>query len=152
MNSDLPSELYYYGTKTRVHLGDRVSFKTLLSRRTKLATVACIPERTGRQLATEGQQPDNWLLRFDDGTITGWIYSPEDLQPTKRLTFIGRGDPDFRGISNKELEELEKKEEHATTWLELFISAVFQLLFMFGAAALVLYLWKFLRHLWRSYV
>ena len=32
MNSDLPSELYYYGTKTRVQLGDRVSFKTLSSR------------------------------------------------------------------------------------------------------------------------
>ena len=108
------SKLYYYGTEIMVELGDRVDFPTLILRKPRHGTVCCIPAKTARTLAQEKQEPDDWLLKFDNGTYTGWMYSPEDLQPNKRLKFIKRGESDYVGISNDDLEQMDT--EAGQTW------------------------------------
>src|SRR5688572_8931879 len=108
MGRDLPSKLYYHGTTTEVLLGDRVALKGLILWKPKVGTVSCIPDRTGRQRAAEGKEPDDWLISFDDGTMTGWLYSPEDLQPSKRLSLLTRDGVGYKGITNSQVGEMEK--------------------------------------------
>jgi hypothetical protein len=63
---------------------------------------------TGRELAKENKNPDDWLIELEDYTVTGWMYSPEDLQPPKRLSFVKRKDDDYKVITSLELEKYEQ--------------------------------------------
>jgi hypothetical protein len=102
-----PSNLYYHGTQVMLELGDRVDFRSAFFRRSRPGTICCIPARTARVLAQEQREPEDWLLKFDNGMYTGWLYSPEDLQPGKRLIFLSRGKPGYEGISNDQLEQMD---------------------------------------------
>ena len=95
--------LKYFGTNDEVRPGDRIEYTTLLFRRKKPGTVVWIPEQTALQLDAAGKQPEDWLIKLDDGTFTGWMYHPEELQPPKRLRLIARN-TDFEPVSNEELE------------------------------------------------
>jgi hypothetical protein len=108
------SRLYYYDTKIMVKLGDRIDFPTLVFRKPRHGTVCCIPTKSARVLMAEMQDSEDWLLKFDNGTYTGWIYSPEDLQPNKRLKFLERGEPGYIGITNDAMERMEAEAEE--TW------------------------------------
>jgi hypothetical protein len=125
-----------------VLVGDRIALKGWLSRKAKTGTVSCVPARSGRELAAIGKHPENWLINLDDGTMTGWIYSPEDLQPPKRLSFVRRGEPGYKGISNEEADELERRAEASAGWGELIGLALLKLGLLVGVIALVRYIWK----------
>lgn len=99
----MTSGLRYWGTQDEVLPGDRIEYKSLVLRRKRLGTVVCIPPRTALELDAEKKQPEDWLIRFDDGTYTGWMYHPEELQPNRRLRLIGR-DAEYEPITNEELE------------------------------------------------
>ena len=118
MNSKRKDRLYYYGTDIEVKKGDRIELKSLVLRRKLLGRVACVPEKTGRELAREKKNPENCLIELTGGKVTGWLYSPEDLQPPKRLVFLGRGDDEYNGITNEELEK-EELENEGVYWLDL---------------------------------
>lgn len=102
------SQLTYFGTDDDVRLGDRVELRTLFLRRKRPATVVCIPEKTALQLSAEKKSPEDWLIQFDDGTYTGWMYHPEEMQPPARLRLVARG-ADYEAISNEELERLDNE-------------------------------------------
>jgi hypothetical protein len=136
------SRLYYRGTTTEVLVGDRIALRGWFSPKGKPGTVSCIPDRTGRERAAEGKGAENWLINFDDGTMTGWLYSPEDLQPPKHLSFLGRGEPGYKGISNEEADELERRAEAETGWGQLIALALFKLGLLVGVIALLRYMWK----------
>jgi hypothetical protein len=105
------NRLYYFGTEKEVLKGDVIVLRTLFLRRKKLGRVSYIPDKTGRELQKENKGCDDWLIEFDDKTMTGWIYSPKDLQPPKRLEFISRCDDEYKGISSSELEKVEQEIE-----------------------------------------
>lgn len=119
MKDALPSRLYYFGTNDEVLLGDRIEYRTLIFRRRHLGHVVCIPDKTGRELAALGKDPDDWLFKLDSGVVTGWLYSPEDLQPPARLRLIGRAAGAPERITNAELEESEARMAANASWLEL---------------------------------
>lgn len=120
-----PNRLYYFDTETEVIKGDVIVLRTLFLRRKKLGRVSYIPEKTGRELQKENKDCDDWLIEFDDKTMTGWIYSPEDLQPPKRLELISRGDDGYKGISSSELEKIEQEIEENATWIDKLLSSLF---------------------------
>ncbi len=93
----------YFGTNDEVSPGDRIEYATLLLRRRKQGTVVWIPERTALELDAAGKQPEDWLIKFDDGTFTGWMYHPEELQPPKRLRLMARSQ-EYEPVSNEKLE------------------------------------------------
>ncbi|MDJ0759202.1 MAG: hypothetical protein QNJ19_07380 [Woeseiaceae bacterium] len=93
----------YFGTNDEVSPGDRIEYTTLLLRRRKQGTVVWIPERTALELDAAGKQPEDWLIKFDDGTFTGWMYHPEELQPPKRLRLMARSQ-EYEPVSNEKLE------------------------------------------------
>ncbi len=62
-----------------------------------------IPEKTALELDAERKQPQDWLIKLDDGTFTGWMYHPEEMQPPKRLRLIERSS-EYEPVSNEELE------------------------------------------------
>ena len=100
----------YPGTNTEIVLGDRVDFPTLFLKRSRIGTIVCIPDKTGRQRAEEGKEPEDILLRFDRGTYTGWMYAPEDVELPKRLKFLSRGVGTVETITNEELDALDEAE------------------------------------------
>ena len=51
-----------------------------------------------------------WLIKFDDGTYTGWHYNPEELQPPGRLSLLSRATGAIDKITNKELDRLDAEE------------------------------------------
>ena len=99
----MTSKLKYYGTEEEVLLADRVEYTSLLLRRKRLGTIVCIPAKTALQLNAEKKDPEDWLLKFDDGTYAGWMFHPEDLQPSRRLRLVGRN-AEYEPITNEELE------------------------------------------------
>ena len=136
-----PPTLRYYGTNTDVKVGDRIEFRTMVFRRRHTGTVVCIPEKTGRELDKLGKSPEDWLLKLDSGVITGWFYSPEDLQPPARLKFISRATGLINPVSNAAVEEAERKGEDSASWLELAapVGILFVVLLLISAG------WVFLR-------
>lgn len=104
------SKLYYHGTETEVRLGDRVELRTIFLRRRKTGTVVCIPEKSAIELDAEGRVPEDWLIKLDDGTYTGWMYYPEDRQPVERVRFLARADGPHETISNEELDAMDAAE------------------------------------------
>lgn len=95
-----------YRDGNEVLLGDRINFRSIFGKN-RLATVCYMPDLTARELQVKKKSPEDWLIVFDDGTYTGWIYSPEDLQPNKRISLVNRGSRDFRGLSKEELKKIE---------------------------------------------
>jgi hypothetical protein len=79
------------------------------------------------------------LIELSDRTVTGWIYYPEDLQPPKRLSFIKRGNGDYKGINTDELEQREHAEENRTTWWDSIVIS----LTLIGLLAAVVFALKF---------
>lgn len=106
----MSSRLFYFGTQDEVELGDRVQYTTLLLRRKQVGTVVCIPEKSALVLDAENKDPEDWLVRFDDGTFAGWIYIPEEAQPRKRLQLLQRASGPIETISNEELDRLDQQE------------------------------------------
>lgn len=96
-------KLRYHGTDEEVLPGDRIELKSLILRRKRLGTVVCIPPKTALELDAEKKQPQDWLIKLDNGTYTGWMYHPEELQPPGRLRLLAR-DADYEPITNDELE------------------------------------------------
>ena len=113
----MKSGLQYFGTHDDVREGDRIEYTSLLLRRRKRGTVVYIPEKTAVQLNAEKKPPDDWLIRFDDGTDAGWLYHPEEVQPNKRLRLVGRG-ADYERITTDELERQEAEIEEKLGWKE----------------------------------
>ena len=111
----MASKLLYHGTDEEVREGDRVEYTTLIFRRRKLGTVICIPEKTALDLDAEKKPPDDWLIRFDDGMDSGWMYHPEELQPPKRLRLVARG-ADYERVTAAELEKREAELEAEFGW------------------------------------
>ncbi len=139
----MAGELRYHGTEIPVRLGDRVNYKTLLLRRQRLGTVCYLPEKTGRELAAETKNPEDWLIKMDDGTITGWLYSPEDVPPPKRLLFVSRSQGPVDVVTNEDLERMEAKEEgKASSMAGQLIGCLLLLSILFGLALLIQSLWR----------
>lgn len=135
----MPDKLFYFGTKDEVKLGDRVEYCSRVFRRIRKGTVVCIPEKTALQYARGGEQPEDWLIKLDDGTYTGWMFHPEDLQPPKRLRLISRADGAVEEISNAELERLDAKESARLSGLlgEFLGCATIIVLVLIGAVLLL---------------
>ena len=106
----MTERLRYHGTDEEVLEGDRIEYTTFLTRRRKLGTVVCVPEKTADELNEEKKPPDDWLIRLDDGTFLGWMYYPEELQPGKRLRLVSRG-ADYEHVAGDELERQEAEAE-----------------------------------------
>lgn len=113
------SFLRYAQSGQRVQLGDRVEFRSLILRRPRAGTVVCIPELTGRERLSLGKETQEWLIKLDSEVVTGWLYSPEDLQPPSRLRLISRASGNVVEMSNDDVERLEEAEEARAGWLEL---------------------------------
>lgn len=101
------SSLFYYSTDIEIQEGDYIEFTSLFTRKKKLGRVSYIPKYTAIELQKSGKQPDDWLIQFDDGTVTGWLYHPEETKPISRLHFIKRKDDSFKGITSEELEQID---------------------------------------------
>lgn len=130
-----------YATGEDVRLGDRVDFRSLVLRRPRRGTVVCIPPLTGRELHAQGKTPDDWLIRLDSGGITGWLYSPEDLQPPGRLVLLARADGPVEEVTNAQVDELERLEEEKAGWFELLLPPL--VLAAIGAGVVALLVWMF---------
>jgi len=109
--------LYYHNTETEVLEGDHIAFKSLFFGKTKLGRVSYIPAKTAIELSNENKNPDDWLIELSDKTATGWLYHPEDMQPTKRIQFLSRTSDSYKGLTSAESEELESRlEENESLW------------------------------------
>ena len=111
----MKSGLRYWGTDDDVLPGDRVEYTSLLLRQKKRGTVVCIPNKTALELDAERKAPKDWLIRFDDGTYTGWMYHPEELQPNKRLRLLSRNS-DYEPVTNSELERQDARIANESGW------------------------------------
>lgn len=111
----MADRLRYWGSKDEVLEGDRIELSTFVFRRKKRGTVVCIPAKTALELDAEKKNPEDWLIKFDDGTYTGWMYHPEDMQPTRRLRLISRNS-DYESITNEELERQDAEIANSADW------------------------------------
>lgn len=136
MQASLSSRLHYFGTNTEVLLGDRVEYRSFFLRRRYLGRVVCIPEMTGRERAQLRKNPEDWLIKLDSGVVTGWLYSPEDLQPPARLRFVARTTSEPELLSNAELEVEEARLESHASWLELATGPLILLVVLLLIAAI----------------
>ncbi len=96
--------LFYWGTSEEVRLGDRVVMKRFL-RKPLHGTVTYMPGVS--PVHPEMEEPDfsRWAIAFDNGSVLSWLYTPDTLQPEKRITLLERGSPDYKGLQpDEELE------------------------------------------------
>lgn len=99
------SDLFYFGTKDEVRLGDRVRIRRLL-RRDLMGTVCYIPGISLPHPDLEYDDVRQWAIRLDDGTVLAIGYSPEHRrgQPKRDLILVNRSS-DSRGLMpDEELE------------------------------------------------
>ena len=132
----MPVALRYSGTDDAVMAGDHVEYTSLLFRRKKRGTVVWIPDKTALQLDSEGKLPESWLIKFDDGTFTGWMYHPEELQPTPRLRLVARS-TDFEPVSNEELERQDNEIANQAGVLEQAAGCAFVILLVVATIVVV---------------
>lgn len=99
----MPKALRYFGTNDEVMPGDRIEYTSRFLRRKREGTVVWIPGRTALELDAAGKSPESWLIKLDDGTFTGWMYHPDELQPNRRLRLLNRNS-NYEPVSNAELE------------------------------------------------
>ena len=130
--------LYYYGIDIEVLKGDFVVLKTFLLRRKKKGRVSYIPEQTASELGEQGKDSDDWLIELDDKTVTGWLYSPVDLQPSKRLKLISRGEDNYNGITSEDIEKYEQEiEKEGVSWWESLIGSLLVIAVLVGIGLLI---------------
>ena len=132
--------LLYFDTEDRVMPGDRIEYTSLFLRRRRQGTVVWIPERTALELDAAGKQPEDWLIKFDDGTFTGWMFHPEEIQPGARLRLIARSD-DYEPVSNDELERQDNEISSRMGLLEHAAGCLFAILLL--AAGIWVIAWLF---------
>ena len=132
----MTQKLRYHGTNDQVREGDRIEYRTFFLRRRKSGTVVYIPEKTALELNDEKKPPDDWLIRFDDGTDTGWMYHPEQMQPTKRLRLVGRG-ADYERFTTAELERQEAEIEEKFGWKDDLLGCAFIIAIAFAIIMLI---------------
>ncbi len=128
----MTTTLKYFGSDDDVRPGDRIEYTTLPLRRKKQGTVVWIPEKTALELDAERKQPQDWLIKFDDGTFTGWMYHPEEMQPPKRLRLIERSS-DYEPVSNEELEKQDNEISSQMGVLEQAAGCAFVILLVVSA-------------------
>ncbi|HEX7708964.1 MAG TPA: hypothetical protein VF701_21085 [Thermoanaerobaculia bacterium] len=97
MTTGKNDQLVYHGTSDEVRLGDRVRL-TRLIRKPVYGTVTYMPGVSPRHREMEWPEFSRWAIELDDGTVMSWPYVPEELQPSKRLQLVRRGDPDYEGL------------------------------------------------------
>lgn len=94
MTARTDGKLYYHGTAEDVRLGDRVRIRRLM--RKPLSGVVChIPGESPphpEMIWEDGV--GNWAIRLEDGSLIGWIFLPDEVQPSKRIELISRGEVD----------------------------------------------------------
>ena len=83
------SKLFYHGTDIEVCLGDRVRVKRLF-RPNMDGTVCYIPGLSPRHKDLEYEDVKKWAIRLIDGTVLAAGYYPDEGQPKKHITFVGR--------------------------------------------------------------
>ena len=103
------AKLLYFGTDDEIRVGDRVEYRTFFLRRKVPGIVVHIPEKTARELDDEKKPPEDWLIKLDDGTYTGWMYFPEELPASSRLKLLSRGAA-YEPVTPAELERQEAEE------------------------------------------
>ena len=130
----MTGRLYYWGSETEVLAGDYVLYRPFFGLRAKAGRVIYIPEEDGRELESRGEDSDDWYIELDSGVRYGWVYSPQDLQPDKRLSFVRRGESDFEQTTSDKIEEEESEEASSWTKEEIFLAGIFAL---FGLVILV---------------
>lgn len=89
--------LYYHGTDLEVSLGDRVLVRRWLGRARK-GTVCYLPGVSQPNPEMENDGEPYWAVELESGTRLVWPYVPSQLQPSKRIELLGRGDPSYRGL------------------------------------------------------
>ena len=132
----MPKPLRYFGTDDEVNPGDRVEYTSRFLRRKRIGTVVWIPERTALELDADGKAPESWLIKLDDGTFTGWMYHPEELQPTPRLRLIGRN-ADYEPVSNDELERQDSEIANQMGIFEQAAGCAFVILLVVAAVVII---------------
>ncbi len=132
----MPLPLKYFGTNDDVRAGDRIEYTSLVLRRRKQGTVVWIPERTALELDAAGKQPEDWLIKLDDGTFTGWMYHPEEMQPPKRLRLINRNS-EYEPVSNEELERQDNEISSQMGVLEQASGCAFVILLVVATIVLI---------------
>ena len=132
----MSSKLHYFGTDEDVRPGDRVQYTSLILRRKRLATVVCIPEKTAVELDVEKKQPEDWLIKFDDGTYTGWMYHPEELQPNKRLILVSRG-AEYERITGADLDRMDNEIAENTSIKEDLLGCAAVIAIIFAVIMLI---------------
>ena len=97
------TRLFYRGTADEVRVGDRVSLRRWL-RRSLTGVVVYVPSEEAAKAALARNELDEWAIELEDGSLIGWAYFPEQLQPAKRVQLLARADGPPRTISNPFLE------------------------------------------------
>ncbi|MFH2046163.1 MAG: hypothetical protein ABIK92_13555 [Pseudomonadota bacterium] len=88
---------YYAGTKTEIKLGDNIIFKKFFFKKIN-GIVYYIPSQSPVNPEMEYENVKHWTIKLDDGRVISWIYSPNEVQPSKRVLFIKRADLDKEGL------------------------------------------------------
>ena len=101
MTSHGEDRLFYFGTSEEVRLGDRIAMKRLL-RKPVHGTVVYMPGVSPVHPEMEWPEFSRWAIEFEDGTLLAWPYTPDTLQPDKRIILLERGSPDYKGLQPDE--------------------------------------------------
>lgn len=132
-----PSRLFYHQTDTEVLVGDYIHYRSFFGRCYRQGRVSYIPDLTAQELMQSDIDPDEWVIALDDGNFYLWLYSPEDLQPGKRITFVARATEPYQGISPKEIEKAEADILKKETKTENLIGCLLTSLMVVGTLVIV---------------
>ena len=94
------SRLFYHGTNVEVMLGDHILLtRGLLIKRQVPGVVCYMPGVSPPHPEMEWDSGNlDWAISLEDGEVWAWLYLPDRLRPSKRIQFLYRGDPEFRGL------------------------------------------------------
>lgn len=98
MTRPFDSRLRYRESGEEVQLGDRVTLKRFMRR--PISGVVCyLPDVSPRHSEMEFEGQRHWAIELADGSVLSWLYLPTELQPSKRIAFVGRAiESKIRGL------------------------------------------------------
>jgi hypothetical protein len=96
------AQLTYRSSTIVIRLGDYVTYRAFPFLRRKPAVVHYVPGQSPPHREMTDNGLSYWAIRRSDGSLIAWPHLPGQLQASRWLSFVSRGEDAYQGLQPHE--------------------------------------------------